>query len=79
MIYYKLYRRRKYIYMTIVAVGFCLLVFNGNQNSYLSETQLVHEKVLKEGEKFEYKIPKPCYGCPGENGAAVYLNVIQNI
>lgn len=88
--YYKLYRRRKYIYFGILTLGIVVLILKSNSsNTY---TNNVNDKVDeknkdKDGEPHHpqksqrinmktYVEPEPCLGCPGENGAAVFLSVI---
>ena len=75
--YYKLYRRRNYIYVGLfLAVFICYLYVANSGDTKKQYEQGYREK--RSGERVNinnYKIPEPCIGCPGENGKPVYLNV----
>ena len=90
--YYKLYRRRHYIYAALVFLGIVYLIRNNSTRSSIGtndEADYLKYKKRKTDEKLVEKIqnvkprinmqtyvePKPCNGCPGENGGAVYLTV----
>jgi hypothetical protein len=94
--YYKLYRRRQYIYLGIFVV--CIL-FLLSQKSQTNDDSVHGEKNIEENPNIphmplkkndgdihlpekprvnmqNYVEPPVCKGCPGENGGAVFLNVI---
>lgn len=88
--YYRFYRRRHTIYLAaaIVTVLFLLmrqsetnLPSDGDENSGSKEKGSLlgvrdRELVAKPRISIEtYQVPKPCHGCPGENGAGVSLTV----
>lgn len=77
--YYKLYRRRQYIYFgaIIVAIIF-LLSANRKSDSDDSDRRVKNFKKRNDAGRINintYVEPEPCKGCPGENGSPVYLNV----
>lgn len=83
--YYKLYRRRYYIY-TGLAILLLIFLFYKNQESkanYEKYKQYVENSNndnnnRRKGARINintYQTPPPCDGCPGENGKAVYLTV----
>ena len=85
--YYKLYRRRQYIYLLAAVFG---VIFLYNYRPSISSTSASssrddesphHAKKLEnladdpEITILTYKEPEPCKSCPGENGQAVVLTV----
>ena len=59
--YYKLYRRRRYIYMIALFIGIFLIINTKNRKPAITIES--------------YTEPDPCVGCPGENGQGVFLAV----
>jgi len=92
--YYKLYRRRHYIYAALIFLGIVFLIKNNSTRTSFGtndDADFVKYKKRKAYEELSEKIqdvkprinmqtyvePKPCNGCPGENGGPVYLTVNQ--
>ena len=84
--YYKLYRRRQYIYLIAAVFGVIFLYNYRPSFSNTSSGQDGEEPRHAEnsgnvaGDDSEitiltYKEPEPCKTCPGENGQAVILTV----
>lgn len=89
--YYKLYRRRHYIYIGAVFLGvFFYLTYKSHTIDYENiNAESNYEKYKGKAGKDNnnkinrkpritmetYKEPDPCVGCPGENGQGVYLTV----
>lgn len=85
--YYRLYRRRAYIYILVAfIVVYFLLTRSGDTNENLAKNSekplknfpAANENGMKKKSRISmsnYVQPEPCKGCPGENGAAVYLSV----
>jgi hypothetical protein len=88
--YYKLYRRRKYIYAGLLIFGILILIYKlnslntGKQNVAFNnrlETNIdsaIQKKELKRVNIKTYAEPELCLGCPGENGAPVFLNKVES-
>ena len=76
--YYKLYRRRQYIFLVAFLVVLFFYFYTSSGGKPYSQNIQV-----KTGDSFRrarinaetYQVPEPCSGCPGENGRAVYLSV----
>ena len=101
--YYKLYRRRQYIYLGIFLASVLFLIsqntqtnddgngppqqkiniknIKSNDREKVDPGQVDDQGDIKVGNKRprvnmkNYIEPPICKGCPGENGAGVYLNV----
>ena len=69
--YYKLYRRRYYIYLAI-GILVVLFIFNNSTND---ENTIELTRNNRRINIENYVEPEPCHNCPGENGRPVYLNV----
>jgi hypothetical protein len=102
--YYKLYRRRQYIYLGLFIAGILFLMSqkseinnnsrhtndpnHGDENPNIPHMHIdkpvggdgsddpVPPKKTRVNMQ-NYKEPPICKGCPGENGAGVFLNVID--
>jgi polypeptide N-acetylgalactosaminyltransferase len=75
MLYYKIYRRRKYLYAGIAIIGLIYILSINNSKS--TKTSL--EDSLKKQRSgriniHNYVEPEPCKNCPGEMGSSVFLN-----
>ena len=96
--YYKLYRRRQYIYLGIFVACVLFLLLqksqinddsrHGDKQNHIEENPNIPHMPLDKDDadnKLPQKKPRVnmqnyveppiCRGCPGENGAAVFLNV----
>ena len=75
--YYRLYRRRYYFYGAAILIALIILITNKRDQSeyHLNKRQVESKQASGEINIFNYVAPAPCSGCPGENGAAVYLSV----
>lgn len=75
---YKLYRRRKVLYLSAgMIVIFMYIFFSGDaSNNTLDNNKAIPRRAGEVITMQNYKIPEPCRGCPGEMGAPVYLTVI---
>jgi hypothetical protein len=90
--YYKLYRRRKFIYISLLLLAILAFVLksnspnNTNRNIIINEDEKDEERnheEIKDGSSKRinmenYKEPEPCVGCPGEGGNPVFLSVSFN-
>ena len=86
--YYKLYRRRQYIYLGIFVVCILFLLSqksqtnddsgDGDSRKHIEENpNIPHMPLVRPRVNMQnYLQPPVCKGCPGENGGAVFLNVI---
>lgn len=77
MYYYRIYRRRQYIYFAAFIIGLVLLInLNKNENANSQTFEKIARKNPNELININtYVEPELCVGCPGENGKAVYLTV----
>jgi polyferredoxin len=87
--YYKLYRRRKFIYISLLLLGILAFVWKSNSPNNTKNNIIKNEDekdVEPSGEEIKdhrlkrinmenYKEPEPCIGCPGEGGSPVFLSV----
>lgn len=74
MYYYRIYRRRQYIYFAAFIFGLILLI-NLKKNGPPKDTHNIKRNSNEVININNYVEPEPCIGCPGENGKAVYLSV----
>jgi hypothetical protein len=85
-LYWFLYRRRDKLLLTLFIAFIVLFLFyeskNDSSNTYTTlvnrpKRDFFQKKIRINRETYE--IPKPCLGCPGENGRGVSLTVIENL
>jgi hypothetical protein len=79
-LYIKMYRRRRLVSYSLIGIFFFGAIIFLNQYSDTSiDARNSHKANKRAGNAlstFNYVPPPPCNGCPGENGAPVYLSVI---
>jgi hypothetical protein len=81
-LYIKIYRRRRLVSYSLIGLLFFGAIVFFNQYSDTSIGSRKGQKVNKRSgggiNINTYVQPAPCSGCPGENGAPVYLSVTRH-
>jgi len=81
--YYKLYRRRKFFFITVgvlVLVVIYLYFPSESEKNFKNDDQPREPRMKSQTINMQnYIIPEPCEKCPGEYGSPVYLKVINLI
>ena len=80
MLYYKLYRRRKMLFaVSGVLLVVMFLRYLTKPRDVIDDSKVNSPLKGRSGSDrvniFNYVVPAPCIGCPGEGGAPVYLSV----